>query len=200
MAKKCYHGSQKSFDCFNLDFAGEATGTKFGYGVYLTDVEKSAVHYSQPRNVPLEDVPNHYLYTVEIPDLTPENHLISNQPVEPVILAKVEKKLGKTAPAEIIGKEFRKWVGMTLLGLDKLKTSSEKFEAEKKAAEFFDSIGVFYNVWPNAQKAGMTAQSIREGNKNIAVFNAKRIKIVKKESIDVTLKCGKYVLVNREEI
>ena len=83
---KAFHGSPFLFDSFNLDKAGDATGIKFGYGVYLTEVEASAVHYSQPRNIEL--MPEHYLYTVEIPDLTPDNHLISAKPVEPSIVIK----------------------------------------------------------------------------------------------------------------
>ena len=63
-----YHGSPFLFEKFDLSSAGEGTGIKFGFGVYLTEAEKSAVHYSQPRN--LELMPKHFLYTVEIPDLT----------------------------------------------------------------------------------------------------------------------------------
>lgn len=43
-----YHGSPFLFDKFDLSTAGEGTGIKFGFGVYLTEAEKSAVHYSQP--------------------------------------------------------------------------------------------------------------------------------------------------------
>ena len=77
---KLYHGSPFLFDRFSLNDAGEGTGLKFGYGVYLTESEASAVHYSQPREMEL--MPKHYLYTVEIPDLTPGNHLVSAKPVE----------------------------------------------------------------------------------------------------------------------
>mgnify|MGYP003295279585 CR=1 FL=1 len=74
-----FHGSPALFDRFDLSGAGEGTGIKFGFGVYLTESEKSAIHYSQPRN--LELTPEHYLYTVEILDLTPDNHLVSALPV-----------------------------------------------------------------------------------------------------------------------
>lgn len=46
---KLYHGSPELFKKFDLSCAGEGTGIKFGFGVYLTESEKSAVHYSNPR-------------------------------------------------------------------------------------------------------------------------------------------------------
>ena len=102
-----FHGSPFLFDKFDLSGAGEGTGIKFGFGVYLTEVEASAVHYSQPRN--LELMPEHYLYTVEIPELTEGNHLASALPVSPVIINKAEAKLGVSAPEKVKaqGKEFR---------------------------------------------------------------------------------------------
>ena len=49
-----YHGSPFLFDHFDLSGAGEGTGIKFGFGVYLTESEASAVHYSQPRKHSLQ--------------------------------------------------------------------------------------------------------------------------------------------------
>lgn len=111
---KLFHGSPELFEKFDLGKAGEGTGVKFGFGVYLTESEASAVHYSQPRN--LSPAKDHYLYTVEIPDVTEENHLFSSRPVHPAIVRRTEAKLGKTVPADktLLGKEFRKWVGTTL--------------------------------------------------------------------------------------
>ena len=185
---KLFHGSPFLFDHFSLSGAGEGTGIKFGFGVYLTESEASAVHYSQPRNMDLTD--KHYLYTVEIPDLTEDNHLVSAQPVAESIVAKVEEKLGKKAPAEkkSAGKEFRKWVGTTLTGAKKAEV-----EEERRAAEFLDSIGVIYNVWPQAQ-------SKPDGLKNIAVFNAERVNIIKTEEIKIEQKGKKWVLKGRKEI
>ena len=91
-----YHGSPFLFDKFDLSGAGEGTGIKFGFGVYLTEAEASAVHYSQPRN--LELMPEHYLYTVEIPELTEGNHLASALPVSPGIINKTEAKLWVSVP------------------------------------------------------------------------------------------------------
>jgi len=185
-----YHGSPFLFDRFDLSTAGEGTGIKFGFGIYLTEVEKSAVHYSQPRH--LELMPDHYLYTIEIPDLTADNHLDSALPVAASIVSCVEKRLGAKAPEKIIakGKEFRKWVGCTITG-----AKSAGFAEEKAAAELLDSLGILYNVWP-------TAQSKPDGPKNIAVFNVSNVMIVKRERIQIESKCGKWVLVegSRKEI
>ena len=185
---KLFHGSPFLFDRFTLDGAGEGSGTKFGFGVYLTESEASAVHYSQPRKMELAE--KHYLYTVEISELTADNHLVSAQPVAESIVARVEEKLNLKVPADKkkLGKEFRKWVGTTLTGAKKAEV-----EEERRAAEFLDSIGVIYNVWPQAQ-------SKPDGLKNIAVFNAKRVNIVKKEEIEIELKCKKWILKGKKEI
>ena len=183
-----YHGSPNLFDCFELTGAGDGTGLKYGYGVYLTEVEASAVHYSQPRKQ--EFAQKHYLYTVEIPDLRDGEYLISAKPVTESIVAAVESKLGVKAPENIkaAGKEFRKWIGTTLTGAKKAD-----FIEEKKAAELLESIGVHYNVWPQAQNKP-------DGFKNIAVFDASRVKIVKVEEIEIESKGGKWILKNRKEI
>ena len=39
----CYHGSPELFKKFDLSKAGDGTGIKFGFGVYLTESEASAV-------------------------------------------------------------------------------------------------------------------------------------------------------------
>lgn len=130
--KTWYHGSPVLFNRFELTNAGDGTGIKFGYGIYLTESEPSAVHYSQPRNAP-SLCPDHYLYTVEIPDLTEDNHIVSALPVHPSVISRVERKLGLCVPDAVRskGKEFRKWLGCTLMG-----TKKAAFDEEKAAAEF----------------------------------------------------------------
>ena len=185
----CYHGSPELFKKFDLSTAGDGTGIKYGCGVYLTESEASAVNYSEPRphSGPRTQVKakDHYLYTVEIPELTNDNHLVSAQPVPEAIVKRAEAQLGQAIPQEKtqLGKEFRKWIGMTL-------TNSKKvgLESEKAAAAFLDSIGVFCNVWPQAQ-------SKPDGLKNCAVFDANKAHILKVEHIEVKLKGSKYVLV-----
>ena len=186
--KTLFHGSPFLFDQFDLSGAGEGTGIKFGFGVYLTEVEASAVHYSQPRNLDL--MPEHYLYTVEIPDLSENNHIVSALPVSPIIIKKVEEKLGISVPQKITakGKEFRKWLGTILTGAKKAG-----FAEEKVSAEFLNSIGVLYNIWP-------TAQTKPDGPKNIAVFDVSNIRIIKREQIEIREEKNKWVLVSRKEV
>ena len=185
-----YHGSPEHFTKFDLSKAGDGTGIKYGFGVYLTESEASAVHYSQPRKQPLTK--NHYLYTVEIPELTDDNHLVSARPVPEAIVKRAAAKLGQAIPQEKtqLGKVFRKWIGMTLTSSDKVS-----LESEKAAAAFLDSIGVFCNVWPQAQAKP-------DGLKNCAVFDANKVHILKSEHIEVELKRGKYVMVknSRKEV
>lgn len=186
--KTLFHGSPFLFDQFDLSGAGEGTGIKFGFGVYLTEVEASAVHYSQPRNLDL--MPEHYLYTVEIPDISENNHIVSALPVSPIIIKKVEEKLGISVPQKITakGKEFRKWLGTILTGAKKAG-----FAEEKMSAEFLNSIGVLYNIWP-------TAQTKPDGPKNIAVFDVSNIRIIKREQIEIREEKNKWVLVSRKEV
>ena len=194
-----YHGSPYLFDHFELTDAGEGTGIKYGYGVYLTEVEASAVHYSQPRKQ--EFAEKHYLYTVEIPDLKDGEYLVSAMPVDESIVAAVENKLGVKAPEKmkVAGKEFRKWIGTTLIGPKKAKTPEEKKALkvliEKTAAELLESIGVHYNTWPQAQ-------TLPDGFKNMAVFNPSRVKIVKIEEIEIewNKSTEKWVLESRKDI
>ena len=184
----CYHGSPKLFRKFDLSKAGDGTGIKFGFGVYLTESEASAVHYSQPRNQP--PTKDHYLYTVEIPELTDDNHLVSAKPVNPEIVKRVEAKLGQCVPQELtmIGKEFRKWLGLTLSGCEKVC-----LESEKAAAVFLDSIGVFCNVWPQAQAKP-------DGLKNYAVFDDSKVTIKITEHFEGVLKRGKFVMVENSRV
>lgn len=183
-----FHGSPFLFDHFDLRGAGSGTGVKFGYGVYLTEAEASAVHYSQPRK--LELMPEHYLYKVEIPDLIQGNHLVSALPVDKSIITKVEAELGTTVPPKnvLAGKKFRKWIGTLLTGVKKAG-----YEEEKAAADFLDRLGVYYNVWP-------TAQTKPDGPKNIAVFNASRTKIIGIERISIERQGDKWVLTERTKL
>lgn len=183
-----YHGSPFLFDKFCLSGAGDGTGLKFGYGVYLAEVESSAVHYSQPRK--MEFTPEHYLYTVEISDLTDDNHIKSGVPVSSSIIKKVEDKLGIVAPDRVKskGKEFRKWIGTALTGAKKAD-----FAEEKAAAEFLNSIGVLYNVHPHAE-------SKPDGPIKVTVFDAANVRIIMRERIEIENKCKKWVLTSRKEV
>lgn len=187
----CYHGSQELFNKFDLSKTGDGTGIKYGAGVNLSETEATAVHYSRPRHQPITK--DHYLYTVEIPELTDDNHLVSAKPVHPAIIKRTETKLGHPIPQEMTqqGKEFRKWLGMTL-------TTSEKvcLESEKAAAAFLDSIGVFCFIYPHPQrKTDAYNNWVDMGPKNYVVFDAKKVHILKVEHFEGKLKGEKFVMV-----
>ena len=185
-----YHGSPNLFDKFDPRKTGDGTGIKFGFGVYLTESEDSAVNYSHIRDQALSK--DHYLYTVEIPVLTDDNHLVSAQPVHPSIIQRAEAKLGQAIPQKktLKGKEFRKWIGMMLTD-----SSTRSLQSEKAAADFLDSIGVFCNVWPQAQAKP-------DGLKNYAVFDANKVIIKKTEHFEGVLKGKQFVMIegSRKEI
>ena len=190
----CFHGSPELFKKFELSKVGDGTGIKYGFGVYLTESEASAVNYSEPRphSGPRTQVraKDHYLYTVEIPELTDDNHLVSAKPVNPSVVKRTEAKLGKPVPQDkaMIGKVFRKWLGLTLSGCEKVC-----LESEKAAAVFLDSIGVFCNVWPQAQAKP-------DGLKNYAVFDASKVTIKKREHFEGVLKGNKFVMVENSRV
>ena len=189
-----YHGSPFFFDHFELTGAGEGTGIRFGYGVYLTEVETTAVHYSQPRNMELTE--KHYLYTVEIPELKEGTYLMSGLPVDEKIVAAVEDKLGVSAPEKVKAKglEFRKWIGKVVTGITRPTLAEQKLAIEIAAANLLDSIGVYFNVWPYAQ-------TNPDGPKNVAVFNASRVHIVKVEEIEIERsRDNKWVLTSRKDV
>ena len=187
----CYHGSPTLFDKFDSDKTGDGTGIKYGAGVNLSETEATAVHYSQPRYQPITE--DHYLYTVEIPELNEDNHLVSAKPVHPAIIKRTETKLGHTIPREMTqqGKEFRKWLGMTLTGSEKVC-----LESEKAAAVFLDNNGVFCFIYPHPQrKTDAYDNWLDMGPKNYVVFDAKKVHILKVEHFEGELKGKKFVMI-----
>ena len=140
-----YHGTSKLFPKFDLDHALEGDGKiKMGAGFYLTTGYKRAAHYSCKSPGSTE----FYVYTVEIPDLTPENYIEFKEPVNPTIVRRAEEKFGEPVPQEETtdGKFFRKYIAMKLAG--KKGTQKLTSEDEMAAAEFLVSIGVIYNKVP----------------------------------------------------
>ena len=140
-----YHGTSKLFPKFDLDHALEGDGKiKMGAGFYLTTGYKRAAHYSCKSPGSTE----FYVYTVEIPDLTPDNHIEFKEPVNPTIVGRAEEKLGEPVPQKETtdGKFFRKYIAMKLAG----KKGTQKLtpEDEMAAADFLISIGVIYNKVP----------------------------------------------------
>ena len=176
-----YHGTSVLFDRFDLAHALEGDGkVKFGYGVYVTQMHKTAVHYSGCGRG--KDSDKHYVYTLEVPDITEDNHLWSNRVVNPVIVARAEKEMGETIPAEVCeqGKLFRKYIGNRLMGaVGSWKQLSGKADlaAEKAASAFLLTIGGEMLVWPYAQ-------SKPDGEQNRAILDDSKVRILKVEEVE----------------
>ena len=74
-----YHGTSVLFKQFDIAHALEGDGkAKFGFGTYVTESYTSAAHYAYNKKRP--ENKNYYVYTLEIPDLTDDNHLFSTRP------------------------------------------------------------------------------------------------------------------------
>jgi len=180
-----YHGSSaEPFDRFSLDHALEGDGkVKFGWGVYVTEKYSTAAHYAFNKHRP--ENKDFYVYTVEIPDRTPDNclSLLKGVPVAESIVNRVEAKLGETIPAEakVEGIPFRKYLANKLTGEDKpVKKMIDKstVEGEKAASEFLSSLGVDLIEWPyNWQKP--------EAEKNMAVLDDRNVRIVRIERVEL---------------
>lgn len=172
-----YHGSSALFDRFDPSHLLEGDGKfKFGVGAYLTSRYTTAAHYSGATSSP-----DHYVYTVQIPDLTPDNHLRSLSPVHPDILRRVSERLGVEIPAEAAssGKFFRKWLGNLLsgnIGTVKKMTGSASLEAEKAASAFLPTVGVVLLAWP-------TAQNKPEAGDNYALMDYSAFRILQVDRV-----------------
>jgi len=175
-----YHGTWALFDKFDPSHILQGQGGhKFGVGAYLSDRYATAALYSGKTGNP-----DHYVYKVEIPDLTEDNHLKSAQPVNPAIIARAGERLGIPIPAEVCekGKLFRKWLGNTLTGQGntlRQKMGSASLEAEKAASAFLPSIGVILLVWP-------TAQSKPDEDLNYALLDYEAFHILQIDKVELT--------------
>lgn len=168
-----YHGSSAFFHKFDLSHALEGDGkVKFGYGVYLTCSFKSAALYSGAN----KDAATRYVYTVEVPDLTDDNHIDFKKPVHPDILHRAEIKLGEPVPEKHIsdGKDFRKYLAKKLGG-------GSDLQSEKLASAFLSGIGVEFITWPfnwKSPDAGM----------NLAVLDDSKAKIIRLHEVALDAK------------
>ena len=191
-----YHGTPMLFKKFDLAYAFEGDGkNKFGIGTNVTEVYTTAALYAHNKKRP--ECTDYYVYTVEIPDLTDNNHLSYTKPVHPSIIERTEKALGEQIPDEVkaVAKCFRKYVGNKLIGtrgtLKQLKEKSD-VDAERAASKFFSEIGLEYYVWPQAW-------SNPDGPTNRAVLNVDKIRIVRIDKVELDKKF-KYVEGSKREV
>jgi hypothetical protein len=178
-----YHGSCHLFDKFSSAFLGAGEGkSKFGHGLYITSSYKTAALYAA-KAAKANGKDSCYVYTVEVPLLTDDNHIFSCKPVNADVVQRVETALGVTVPDEVksAGKLFRKYLGNLLTGQHstvKKMMSKADAAAESAVAGFLDRIGVAYLAWPQSQTKP-------DGDTNRAVLNEDYITIVKIEQVEV---------------
>jgi hypothetical protein len=185
-----YHGTSVLFKRFDMAHALEGDGkAKFGFGTYVTESYSSAAHYAYNKKRP--ENKDYYVYTLEVPDMTADNHLFSVRPVHPSIIERTEKALGEQVPdeAKAVGKFFRKYVGNRLIGetgTTKQLISKASLDAEKAASRFFSSIGLEYFAWPQAQ-------SKPDGLTNRVVLNIDKIRIVRIDKVELDPKNFQFI-------
>lgn len=168
-----YHGSSALFSRFDLKHVlTGAAKIKFGFGVYLTSSFKSAAHYSGAN----KNADTHYVYSVEIPEITERNHIAFRQPVNPQIIVRVQEKLGDTIPekATLDGKDFRKYLAKKLGG-------ESDVQSEKLASEFLSSIGVDFIIWPYNWRNPTLGL-------NVAVLDENNVRIIKVHQVELDAK------------
>ena len=174
-----YHGTTSKFDHFDLAHLGEGEGkSKFGVGHYASSVFETAALYAGKCKGETK-----YVYTLEIPDLTDTNHIVSAKPPHKSIIEKVEEQLGQIPDeAKSSGKSFRKYIGNLLLGNKgtvKKMIGSLSVEGEIKVSRFLYEIGVLYLVWAHSQATP------DNGKINVAILDDSIIAIKKIEEVEL---------------
>ena len=178
-----YHGTCRLFKEFSLSHLGEGEGkSKFGQGIYLTSSYATAALYAS-KAAKTNGVDTCYIYTVEVPEITEDNHVFSCKPVNSCVAERAEAAINESIPEEAksAGKFFRKYLGNWLTGqkgtVKKMMDKADA-EAESKVSEFLKSVGVVYLAWPHSQNNP-------DGDTNRAVLNEDDIKILKIEQVEV---------------
>ena len=174
-----YHGTTKKFDHFDLAHLGEGEGkSKFGVGHYASSVFETAALYAGKC-----EGETRYVYTLEVPDLTDTNHIVSAKPPHQVIIEKVEEQIGQIPDeAKSLGKHFRKYVGNLLLGNKgtvKKMMGSLSTEGEIKVSKFLYEIGVLYLVWAHSQATPDNSKI------NVAILDGSIIEIKNIEEVEL---------------
>ena len=181
-----YHGTTSKFDHFDLAHLGEGEGkSKFGVGHYASSVYDTAALYAGKCKGETK-----YVYTLDIPDLTDSNHIVSAKSPHKSIIEKAEEHIGQIPDeAKSSGKAFRKYIGNHLLGNKgtvKKMIGSLSTEGEIKVSKFLYEIGVLYLVWAQSQSCPDNGQI------NVAILDDSIINIEKIETVELDEK-GKYI-------
>ena len=174
-----YHGTTKKFDHFDLAHLGEGEGkSKFGVGHYASSVFETAALYAGKCKGETK-----YVYTLEVPNLTDTNHIVSAKPPHLSIVEKVEEQLGQIPDeAKSSGKSFRKYIGNLIIGNKgtvKKMIGSLSIEGEIAVSKFLYEIGVLYLVWAHSQATP------DNGKINVAILDDSIITIKKIEEVEL---------------
>ena len=174
-----YHGTTAQFDHFDLTHLGEGEGkSKFGVGHYASSVYDTAALYAGKCKGETK-----YVYTLEVPDLTDTNHIVSAKPPHKSIVEKAEEQIGQIPDeAKSSGKYFRKYIGNLLLGNKgtiKKMIGSLSTEGEIKVSKFLYEIGILYLVWAHSQSKP------DNGKINVAILDDSIIEIKKIEEVEL---------------
>ena len=177
-----YHGTCYLFDKFSLSFLGSGEGkSKFGHGIYITSSYKTAALYAS-KAAKANGKECCYVYTIEVPMLSDDNHIFSCKAVNASVVDRVEKVIGEAMPDEVksAGKYFRKYLGnLLIVQRTTVKQMMAKADAtaENAVSQFLNSVGVIYLAWPQSQAKP-------DGETNRALLNEKEIKILKIEQVE----------------
>ena len=177
-----YHGTCYLFDKFSLSFLGSGEGkSKFGHGIYITSSYKTAALYAS-KAAKANGKECCYVYTIEVPMLSNDNHIFSCKAVNASVVDRVEKVIGEAIPDEVksAGKYFRKYLGNLLIGQRatvKQMMAKADATAENAVSQFLNSVGVIYLAWPQSQAKP-------DGETNRALLNEKEVKILKIEQVE----------------
>ena len=177
-----YHGTTKKFDHFDLTHLGEGEGqSKFGVGHYASTVYATAALYAGKCKGETK-----YVYTLEVPELTDFNHIVSAKPPHQVIIEKAEEQIGQIPDeAKSSGKSFRKYIGNLIIGNKgtvKKMIGSLSTEGEIAVSKFLYEIGVLYLVWAQSQSKP------DNGKINVAILDDSIIAIKKIEEVELNEK------------
>lgn len=172
-----YHGTTSKFDHFDLTHLGEGEGkSKFGVGHYASSVYSTAALYAGKCKGKTK-----YVCTLDVPELTDSNHIVSAKPPHKFIIEKTEERFGQIPnEAKSSGKYFRKYIGNLLLGNKgtvKKMIGSLSTEGEIKVSKFLYEIGVLYLVWAQSQSKP------DNGKINVAILDGSIIEIKKIEEV-----------------
>ena len=182
-----YHGTTKKFDHFDLAHLGTGEGkSKFGVGHYASSVYETAALYAGKCKGRTK-----YVYTLDVPELTDVNHIVSAIPPHKTIIEKAEEHVGQIPDeAKSSGKSFRKYIGNLIIGNKgtiKQMIGSLSIEGEIEVSKFlYNKIGVLYLVWAQSQSRPDNGQI------NVAILDESIINIKKIEKVKLDEK-GRYI-------